>query len=728
MTGTVLKYWRRILASSAVYAAGGWAVVEALTTVVERFGLAEWLVPLVTAVYVAGLPVTIFLVWRAAGAERQLTRLSFAGAMGFLVAVSAGIFWLTRPEPPDEAQTLAVLPCEVGPESGDAWRAEGFAADIHARLSRVGAVKIISWNSSLFVREKGYGPRQIAEVLKVDRVVRCDMDSEGDRLAVSAQLVDPAEERTLWSHEYDFVVEDIGTVVTELARNLLDVLTAPVEAAELERLDDIGTFSPEAYDLYLRASGSDDYDETEALLARALAIDPNYAEAIVLRARNRDAQLTWASYETPEDMEQLREAVALARAAASQALAIDPAVIGARRLLSGACDTEREYLGVDCPPEESERLLREECEILGDTADGWACRHRMLSAEGKNNDYALERWLELEPTNFGANVQYMAMLWYSDRREEVLAVLDTFEVLEPGNHRPYGLVSNMLRLEGRLDEVLAWRFGVSDDALPSEPLGNWRLVTDYMNLGLYAQAEVHAAIVHEARPIFMPRWTAELRARRGDTGEAAELLDWAVGVLGGGGATGPVISAGSAYIDVLRDFDKAGQVYARALAEKDLPSLCEADDACIFRHALYLHRIAQLAGEDEEASAWRRQAEDAFERMLPWQPGEPTMNRTRTMEAMLRIAQDRHDEALAALREAAFSFETTDSDLELPIYVLDRNPLFDPVRERPEFAALLADYDAYLEPMRQRALLATETGDWAALRQRTIRWIGGELD
>lgn len=728
MTGTLKQYWRRILASSAVYAAAGWAVVEAATTIIDRFGLPDWLAQLVIALYVAGLPVTVYLVWRTAGVERRLTWPAFGGAIGFLIAATTTIFWLTRPPPLPETTTLAVLPCAVADETDDASRAEGFAEDVHARLSRVAAVKIISWNSSLFVREKGYGPRQIAEILKADRVVQCDMGSEGDRLAVSAQLVDPVAEKVIWKHDYDFIVDDVGTVVTELARSLLDVLTTPVEAAELERLDDIGTFSPEAYDLYLRASGSDDYDETEALLSRALAIDPNYAEAIILRATNRARQLTWASYETPEDLEQLREAMELMREAADKALAIDPQVIGARPLLSGACDTERHYLGGDCPPEESRRLDREECEILGDTAGGWACRHRLLAAEGKNNDHALERWLELEPTNFGANIQYMAMLWLSDRREEVLDVLDTFEVLEPDNHRPYGLVSNLLRQEGRLDEVLAWRYGQNGDELPAEPLGNWRFVTDYMNLGLYAQAEAHATLVHEARPIFMPRWIAELRARRGDTDEATELLDWAVGVLSGGGATGPVINAGSAYIDVFRDFDKARQVYARALADRDLASLCEADDACIFHHALYLHWIAQLAAEAEEAAAWLRTAEDAYGRMSPWQPGEPTMNRTRAMEARLLIAQDHHDEALAVLREAAFSFETVDGDLDLPIYVLDRNPLFDPVRKRPEFEALLADYDTYLEPMRQRALQATESGDWAALRQRTIRWIRGELD
>jgi TolB-like protein len=728
MTGITLTYWRRILASSAVYAAAGWAAVEALTTVIERFGLPPSLIPLVTALYVAGLPVTIYLVWRTAGAERRLSWPAFGGAMSFLVAATAVIFWLTRPAPPAEAVTLAVLPCTASSESSTANRAEGFAEDIHARLSRVGSVRILSWNSSLFVREKGYSPREIADVLHVDRLVQCRMGSSGERLEVSAELFDPGSERVVWHRDYDFIVDDIGTVVTELARTLLDVLATPAEAAELERLNDIGTFSPEAYDLYLQARGNEDYDETEALLARVLEIDPNYAEAIVLRAENRGNQLTWSDYTTAEDIQKLREATALERAAAEKALALDPQVIGARRLLSRACDTERGYLGGDCPPEESQRLAREECEILGDTADGWACRHRLWTDEGSDKALALERWLELEPTNYVANLQYMGRLWHTGRREEMLAMFETVRILEPERPGAFNLISHNLRAEGRLDEVLAWRFGGLRDQVPDK----WRLrlwpFNDYMNLGLYEQAEAHAMAVHEARRIFMPRWVAELWIRRGNVDEAVELMHWALGVLRGGGPT-VVLDEAAYFIDLFRDFETAREIYDLALAVEDLPSLCEGDDACIVRHALYLNRLARVDGRDEDAANWLRLAEGAFDRMLPYEPGkETTRNRTKGMEALLRVAQDRHDEALVALREAVFSFEMAANDLEMPIYVLERTTLLDPLRERPEFQAILADYDAYLEPMRQRVLQATETGDWEALRERTRQWIRGELD
>jgi tetratricopeptide (TPR) repeat protein len=260
-----------------------------------------------------------------------------------------------------------------------------------------------------------------------------------------------------------------------------------------------------------------------------------------------------------------------------------------------------------------------------------------------------------------------------------------------------------------------------------EGVRNWRLASDYMNLGLYEQAEVHAALVHEARQIYMPRWVAELWIRRGNTEEAVELMDWSLGVLRGGGPT-VVLDEATYYIDLFRDFDKAREIYELALAVEDLPSLCEGDDACIVRHALYLNRLARVDGRDEDAGRWLELARNAFDRMLPYEPGDPTKQRTKGMEALLRVAQDRHDEALVALREAVFSFEIVQGDLEMPLYVLERAALLDPLRERPEFQAILADYDAYLEPMRQRVLKAAETGDWEALRQRTRQWVRGELE
>jgi hypothetical protein len=150
----------------------------------------------------------------------------------------------------------------------------------------VDSVKLSSWNSSLFVRDRGYGPQEIADTLNADRLINCHLNSASERIELSAELTDPRAEQILWSREYDFVAADMGTVVTELVGALLDVLGTPVEAAEMERVNDLGTFSPEAYDLYLQASTLDHPDASDPLIVKALEIDPNFPQALVLHAGN----------------------------------------------------------------------------------------------------------------------------------------------------------------------------------------------------------------------------------------------------------------------------------------------------------------------------------------------------------------------------------------------------------------------------------------------------------
>jgi len=455
------SYWRRIVAAGVVYAAAGWGVVEALTTVVERLGLPAWLVPLVTALYIAGLPVTVFLVWRTAGEDRTLDAPSFVGATVVLVAVTAAIFWQTRPPPAEPGQLIAVLPCDFTGDAALAYRAEGLAEDVHARLSRVGSVKISSWNSSLFVRDRGFDTPEIVELLKADRLVRCRMTSGPERIQLTAELLDPRAGRILWGRDYDFVVADMGTVVTEVAGTLIDVLGTRAEAGERERVSELGTFSPEAYDLYLqaRAAGFRTLDQVEAgqaLVQKALEIDPNFADALVLDAGFFFARVTDQEFES---MDEPRGWIEAAVARSERALALDPGVFDARLYLARACRNLEQFFDEPCDHEKAERLWEEECEVRGDTAEGWECRHSLLMRQGKDNTEAEKRWLELEPTSVDANMQSVGRYAASDQYTKVLEVFETLQMLAPDDLRPFGLISNLLKGKGRLDESLAWRYG-----------------------------------------------------------------------------------------------------------------------------------------------------------------------------------------------------------------------------------------------------------------------------
>jgi TolB-like protein len=739
MAETIARYWRRILASSAVYAAVGWAVVEALTTVVERFGLPEWLGALITALYLAGLPVTVFLVWRTAGEERRLTVPSFVGAMSCLIFVTAAILWFTRPQPAAPEQLVAVLPCDFAGDPAQAYRAEGIAEDVHARLSRVDALKISSWNSSLFVRDEGYDTQRITDVLDADRILMCNVRSFEERIKLKAELLDTRAGEVVWSEDYDFVAADLGTVVTDLAGVLLDVLGAQASAAERERVNDLGTFSPEAYDLYLQANAAyeamhwsregaiDDLAEVERLLDEALRIDPDFVSALWARAFVYMRRARAVDF---NDAGEIRELLEHARAMSLYALGPDPGSGGFREILRDVCEMGRTFFGDDCSVEEETRLIREECEVLGDTAGGWECRFRLMDRNGEDNWSALERWLELEPTSISANMQYMYFRSLPGGvSADVVTILDTVYALAPDNRRPFGLVSNLLRSEGRLDEVLAWRFRLFGDQRPT----NWahrmsRAATDYMNLGLYDEARALGEVAWETHRTTTLRFLPQLWAVVGKPEKAEAVLAWAADALGAESAR-PLIRPAFDVAGLLRRFEWAEALYDRALATDDLPGLCEDEDYCIAWHALRLVQVKRALDKQDEAKQWMATAEAAFEREPPYLRGEDSAVRTKALEGVLRVVQGRQEEAVAVLAEAIDAWEVPTgvwgrSDLAVPLYRLETDAFFDPLRERGDFAALLERYRTYLEPMRLRVVKAEETGDWEAIRKRTYELAG----
>jgi TolB-like protein len=712
------SYGKRILATAAIYVAAAWAAVEALLTVVDRFGLPQWWGNLIMALFVAGLPVTVYLVWRTAGAERKANAASIIGSILFLIVATAGIFMAARPEPLPAASAVAIVPCEFAGQSEYAYRAEGLAEDVHARLSRVDSVKISSWNSSLFVRDKGYDPGQIAELLKVDRLVRCRMTSDAERIALSAEVLDPAADTVLWNHDYDFASSDLGTVVIELAGTLLDVLGTTAQAAELEQVNDLGTFSPEAYDLYLQAWDS---DNPEALINQALEIDPNYAQALQFLAEIKFDRAMSGEF---EDVSEPYAWATEARTLSQKALELNPAVLGARLSIARVCRALGNYYNEPCPPGEPERLAAEECEIRGDTAEGWACRHAFdVGVDGMGNGEILERWLELEPTSWGGNVQLIAHIWLKEKQPaEALVHFDTLRALFPDDPKTSGIISNMLRNEGRLDEVLAWRYGSFGDQVPEgRPWLLARLGTDYMDLGLYDQALEIGLKTWETRRASATHFLPQLWARLGEPEKAAEAMEWQGQFREEmSGSKSEWLQVAFFYINTLRYYQRGKELSVRALAGLELKEACETSggDDCRVMIPLALAQAERALGNDELAAKWQATAGEAAADMDP----------DDDLGAMLAIALGRHAEAVEMLRKTVFSWGDEGGEIGLPIKLnmLENAALFDPLRGLPEFQQLIDDYRAHLEPLQKRVLETERSGDWESLRQRTYQWAAGE--
>jgi adenylate cyclase len=209
---------------------------------------------------------------------------------------SEGRLW--REPPLLSRPSIAVLPFVN--LSGDPQReyfSDGLTEDIITELSRFSELMVIARNSTFQYKGKAVDVRQIGRELGVRYVLEGSVRRNGDRVRITAQLIDALTGAHRWAERYDRELNNIFTVHDEVTRTIVAILAAHVNKAEAERtlLKPAATW--EADDYYLR--GADAYcshvtdpttvpiSKARRLLEKSLSIDPGYARAYAMLARTR---------------------------------------------------------------------------------------------------------------------------------------------------------------------------------------------------------------------------------------------------------------------------------------------------------------------------------------------------------------------------------------------------------------------------------------------------------
>jgi len=205
-----------------------------------------------------------------------------------------------RTEPP----SIAVLP--FNNMSGDPeqeYFSDGITEDIITDLSKIAGLLVIARNSSFTYKGKSVDIRAVGRDLGVSSVLEGSIRKAGNRVRITAQLIRAESGGHLWAERYDRDLTDIFAVQDEVTRHIVEALKVKLSPDEAARVADTPTQSPEAHDLFLRArailagdrSSRDTFDQTVALLGRAITIDPDYADAYagLAMAYNLDFQNQW---------------------------------------------------------------------------------------------------------------------------------------------------------------------------------------------------------------------------------------------------------------------------------------------------------------------------------------------------------------------------------------------------------------------------------------------------
>ncbi|MHB8494352.1 MAG: tetratricopeptide repeat protein [Casimicrobiaceae bacterium] len=194
---------------------------------------------------------------------------------------------------PRERQRLSICVLPFANMSGDpeqGYFSDGITEDIITDLSKVSALAVVSRNTAFTFKAKHIDVAQVARELKVSHVLEGSVRKSGNRVRITAQLIDGATDSHLWAERFDRNLDDIFALQDEIAEAIVKALKLQLLPTEKQAIEQRATTNPEAYKLYLMArqynatGNSRHRDITVRLCQRAVEIDPEYARAWALLA------------------------------------------------------------------------------------------------------------------------------------------------------------------------------------------------------------------------------------------------------------------------------------------------------------------------------------------------------------------------------------------------------------------------------------------------------------
>ena len=359
---------RNVVRVAIAYLAVSWLLIQVVETLFPVFGLSSASIRLIAISLFIGFPFILIFSWlyeltpEGLKAEKDVDRSSsivhhtgknldraiivvLALALGYFAvdkfvmseSREASIAESARLEGRSEAlresygdNSIAVLPfVNMSDDQDIEYFSDGISEELLNLLAKIPQLRVISRSSAFSFKGKEIAIPEIARQLNVDHVLEGSVRKSGNRVRITAQLIDVRSDSHLWSETYDRTLDDIFVVQDEISAAVVDSLKISL----LDELPVARAVNSEAHTLFLRGNSiaqihtEEELRRGAELLREALNIEPEFADAWAALATVRMNQV--GSYYLPRD-----EGFAQARAAIKRALEIDPGNATAR---SGLC-------------------------------------------------------------------------------------------------------------------------------------------------------------------------------------------------------------------------------------------------------------------------------------------------------------------------------------------------------------------------------------------------------
>jgi adenylate cyclase len=188
--------------------------------------------------------------------------------------------------------SVCVLPfINMSGEPEQEYFSDGITEDIITDLSKVSALSVVARNTAFTFKGQSVDVKEVAKTLGVTYVLEGSVRKAGNRVRITAQLIDGAAGDHVWADRYDRDLDDIFAIQDEISKAIVDALKIKLLPEEKEAIENRGTTNADAYNLYLMArqqwiSGAQGNPRREEAIVRlcqqAVSLDPNYGQAWAL--------------------------------------------------------------------------------------------------------------------------------------------------------------------------------------------------------------------------------------------------------------------------------------------------------------------------------------------------------------------------------------------------------------------------------------------------------------
>ena len=544
---------RNVLRVAIAYLAGSWLLVEVAGTIFPLFGFDDTPARILVIVLAIGFPLFLLFSWvfeitpeglkkekdieRTASAThntgKQLDRIIIV-----LLALALGYFAFDKfiLDPVEDAElveetaqqvrtdvlvesygdkSIAVLPfVNMSDDAGNEYFSDGISEELLNLLAKIPELRVISRSSAFYFKGKDVKLVDVARELNVAHILDGSVRKAGNQVRITVQLIEARSDTHLWSETYDRTLDDIfaiqdeiaGAVVNELKLTLLG--TAP-QAEPTE---------PAAYALYLQAVHigtqltAEALEQSNGMLKQVLALDPNYARAWRVLARNYSLQAVRGLL--PRD-----EGSTLAREAINQALAIDPDLAEAHSWFGTFVARHDDDLRA------AARHLQYALSLEPNNRLVLAHSSGFLKILGRLDEtIAIQEYdVAHDPLNPIARSSLGWNYLMAGQPDEAIAAARTLMMLSPGSVWVHSILGLALLHKGENEAALT---AVQQE--PDEATHLWCLVMVYHAAAQAAESDAALTKLIEKYERHWPYYIAAVLAYRGEVDRAFAWLDKAV--------------------------------------------------------------------------------------------------------------------------------------------------------------------------------------------------------